>query len=314
MKMPAAYAAGISYDISTRRYLRREPDLSVVVALTERLVDGIVDVRRVEERCQLSLEGDECSIFHHLLVGLMPEARGLRDRGRGFRLGDQRIDCRIVESTPVAAGEAESAVEDVREGGTTVGGSEPVRDPAGLGDVPMPGLQPVRRGHADARRAVVAGRDGSTNHRHAALLEVRLDFLEDGRMVAAIAVEILERQAARVSGGSQERLALGGVALVVLRGVVVELHIALGAWPDHLIERLVEGCASVDLPERDLVNRVLECLADLDVAQRPTVVRALDVEDQVRVGRAWSREGSESWVPGRRLEALDVGRGDIGVP
>src|SRR4029077_7817508 len=141
MKMPAAYATGISVDASTRRCLRREPDLGVVVAFAERQEDGVVHSRRVEERGQLGLEGDERRVLHDQLVRLVPETCGRRHGGRGLGLVDESVNCRVVEATPVAAREAERAVEDVREGGATIGRAEPVGDPTGLSDVPLAGLE-----------------------------------------------------------------------------------------------------------------------------------------------------------------------------
>src|ERR1035441_7587538 len=120
MKMPAAYAAGIS-SASRSGLLGRKPDLRVVVAFAERKEDRVVDPRRAEDRRQLSLVGEEGCVLHDL------------------------VDGRVVIAAPVGAREAEGAVEEIREGGTAVGRAEPVRDPAGLGDVPVPCLESVRR-------------------------------------------------------------------------------------------------------------------------------------------------------------------------
>src|ERR1700693_4583709 len=141
MKMPAAYAAGISLRASSGEWLRREPDLRVVVALAERDKDRVMDPRRTEERRQLSLKGHEPRIFHHLLVGLVPQGRGGGDTARGFSLCDQRVDRRVVVAAPVGTWEAERAVEEVGEDGSSVGRPEPVRNPPGLGDVPLARLE-----------------------------------------------------------------------------------------------------------------------------------------------------------------------------
>src|ERR1700693_4508792 len=98
MKMPAAYAAGISLRASSGEGVRREPGPRGVAAL---------------------------------------RARGAGDTARGFSLCDQRVDRRVVVAAPVGTWEAERAVEEVGEDGSSVGRPEPVRNPPGLGDVPL---------------------------------------------------------------------------------------------------------------------------------------------------------------------------------
>src|ERR1700680_1010176 len=245
MKMPAAYATGIFLSCVYWYSLWRDPELRVVVRLSEGHIDRVVHPSRPEDRSQLGLEWDERGVLHDLHVGLVPEGGGRRDGGRGGGLVGERVHRGIVIAAPVGTREAELAVEEVREGGASVGRSEPVGDPAGLGDVPLAGFEARGRRDADARGAVVAGRDRGAHDCHAALGEVGLDLLEHSRVVTAVAVVVLERDAARrEAGGLQERLALGGVALIVRRGVQVEQLKALGAWPDHLVERLIDGRAA----------------------------------------------------------------------
>src|ERR1700733_7103222 len=104
----------------------------------------------MEDCLQLGLEGDERSVLHDLHIGLMPRRCSRRYGGRGFRLVDERVNCRIVEAAPVGTRVAELTVEDVREDGSTIGRTEPVGAPTRLGDVPMAGLEAVGRSHADA--------------------------------------------------------------------------------------------------------------------------------------------------------------------
>src|SRR5580700_6005155 len=94
--------------------LLRKPQLRDVVSGRELVVEGVVYPRRVEDGRQLSLERNERSVRHDLLVRLVPEA-GSRRQGRGgLGLIDQGVNSWVVVTTPVRTGEADSTIEQRR--------------------------------------------------------------------------------------------------------------------------------------------------------------------------------------------------------
>src|SRR5690606_3125643 len=185
--------------------------------------------------------------------------------------------------------------------------AEPVGRPAGGGDVPF--ARAGVRGGGDRPRVEGAAGVGAQLGLHAAVAEVLGDRLGDELVDAVGAVRELQREAG-VAGPPEQLAALGGVAGLAGRRVVVRRRVPGVAGRDHRVQRLRHRRAADNLDEGAAVHGVLERLPDLALAERAAVVRAERVEHEVR-GAA---RGLPDREPGVVPEPGDRGRGDGLVP